>query len=218
MLDLKLDAQGLLPAIAQDRLTGQVRMLGWMSPESLNRTRETGFATFYSRSRQKLWTKGESSGNRLRVHSITADCDRDTLLLLVDPEGPSCHTGRETCFFERLAEGEPEEVPPVAPQLWQLEGTIAARQQSSGEQSYTKSLLDAGPDKIGAKIREEADELARAIASETNERVASEAADLLYHALVGLRARGVSLRQVIEVLAGREGVGGHAEKAARTRG
>ena len=209
---LKLDDRGLITAVAQDRLTGQVRMVAWMNLEALERTRETGFATFFSRSRQQLWTKGETSGHRLRVAAITVDCDGDTLMLSVDPEGPSCHTGRESCFFERLDE---REVTPESPQLWQLERTLMERQESGGSESYTKKLLTGGPAKIGAKIREEAEELTRAIAEETDERVASEAADLLYHVLVGLRSRGVALRSVIEVLASREGVGGLAEKAAR---
>jgi len=217
--NLKFDDQGLIVAIAQDHLTGEVRMVAWMSREALDQTLETGYATFFSRSRGRLWVKGESSGHRLRVHSVTADCDGDTLLLGVSAEGPSCHTGAQNCFFnpvvrstEPLAAGSP-----VAPLLTLLEQTIEARGQSTSEKSYTKALLDGGPTRVGGKIREEAGELADALVAESDERVAAEAADLLFHLLVGLRARSVGLSQVIEVLRGRMGVSGHVEKAQRTR-
>lgn len=219
MPTLTFDDKGLIPAIAQDRLTGQVRMVAWMNAEALRLTIETGTATFYSRSRQSLWKKGETSGNALAVHAIYADCDGDTLLLLVDPAGPSCHTGRPTCFFRRLgpdgSASDVERTPDAF--LFELEGEIAARAGASAEKSYTKSLLDRGAAEIGGKIREEAGELSVALGEETDERVASEAADLLYHVLVGLGLRGVSLRRVIEVLASRAGTSGHAEKASRKR-
>jgi len=210
---VKFDHNGLVAAIAQDRLSGEIRMLGWMNAEALKETERTGLATFYSRSRQKLWVKGESSGHRLRVHHIVADCDADTLLLLCDPEGPSCHTGRDNCFFQPIAsDAEPRT---TLPELFELERTIRERQASTGEKSYTKHLLDGGAARINAKIDEEAGELARAIESESDERVASEAADVLYHVLVGLRLRGVELRRVLEILAARSGRSGHDEKAAR---
>lgn len=214
---LKFDDRGLIPAVVQDRLTGQVRMVAWMNAESLERTITTGRATFFSRSRNALWLKGETSGHYLRVHSVYADCDADTLLVLADPDGPSCHTGRPACFFRSVAaDGAVTDLESEASAfLSELEGEIARRASSTSEKSYTKSLLDAGAGKIGAKLREEAGELADAIAGESDERVASEAGDLIYHLLVGLRARGVSLRQVIEVLAKRSGTSGHAEKAAR---
>jgi phosphoribosyl-AMP cyclohydrolase / phosphoribosyl-ATP pyrophosphohydrolase len=215
---LKFDENGLIPAVAQDRLTGQVRMVAWMNHEALSRTLATGRATFYSRSRQKLWEKGETSGNGLRVHAVFADCDADTLLLSVDPAGPSCHTGRPSCFFRKvgpeleIADRESD----VAPFLFELERVILARAESSADKSYTRTLLDGGAPKIAGKLSEEAGELGRAIADESEERVASEAADVLYHLLVGLRLRGVELRQVVEALAGRGGTSGHAEKAARS--
>jgi phosphoribosyl-ATP pyrophosphohydrolase/phosphoribosyl-AMP cyclohydrolase len=192
-------------------------MLAYMNREALERTISTGKATFFSRGRQALWTKGESSGNVLHVESIFCDCDADTLVLLVDPVGPSCHTGRPSCFFRRLsAEGEWIDDPVDArPFLQVLEAVIEARASSTAERSYTRSLLDAGAPKIAAKIREEADELARALVEESDDRVASEAADLLFHTLVGLRARGLDLRSVVQVLAKRVGVSGHAEKASR---
>jgi phosphoribosyl-AMP cyclohydrolase / phosphoribosyl-ATP pyrophosphohydrolase len=215
--DLNFGKDGLIPAIAQDRLTGQVRMVAWMNAEALRRTLETGRATFFSRSRQALWEKGETSGNALRVTSVYADCDSDTLLLAVDPEGPSCHTGRPTCFFRRVGpDGSVTDLRSEATAfLWELEAEIAARSTASVEKSYTKALLEGGASRIGEKLREEADELGRALESESEERVASEAADVVYHLLVGLKLRGVSLRRVIEVLAARAGVSGHDEKKAR---
>jgi phosphoribosyl-ATP pyrophosphohydrolase/phosphoribosyl-AMP cyclohydrolase len=198
-------------------LTGEIRMVAWMNREALSRTLESGKATFFSRSRQALWQKGESSGHSLRVQRIAADCDADVLLLLVDPEGPSCHTGRPNCFFHevRAVDDLVEQPGEALPFLGELEGVIRARTESTAEKSYTRSLLDAGAAKIGAKLREEADELARAVADESEDRVASEAADLLFHALVALRARGVPVRSVLEKLASRMGTSGHAEKAGR---
>lgn len=216
-MTLKLDAQGLIPAIAQDRFDGQVRMVGWMNLEALEKTLATGLATFFSRSRNSLWVKGESSGNVLRVLSVSADCDADTLLLMVEPAGPSCHTGRPSCFFRTVgADGTlTEESFETTPFIGELERTIQARQASTAEKSYTKSLLDGGVRKIGSKITEEAGELVQALDSETDERVLSEASDLLFHVLVGLRARGLHFGQVVEALASRTSQSGHAEKASR---
>lgn len=233
MNDLKWDDAGLITAVVQDRLTGQVRMVAWMNREALEATLSSGFATFYSRSRRALWRKGETSGHVLRVHDVAVDCDGDTLLVQVDPEGPSCHTGRATCFFRKLSTeaNTPAPAPPAAPAataemessvadladpfLLSLEAEIEKRSQSTAQRSYTRSLLDGGVPKISAKISEEAAELNAALAGETDDRVASEAADVLYHLMVGLRARGVALRRVIEVLAKRAGQSGHAEKASR---
>jgi phosphoribosyl-ATP pyrophosphohydrolase/phosphoribosyl-AMP cyclohydrolase len=225
--DLKWDDAGLITAVVQDRLTGQVRMVAWMNREALDATLSSGFATFYSRSRRALWRKGETSGHVLRVFDVAVDCDGDTLLVQVDPEGPSCHTGRATCFFRKLSPGANASVPAPAaaaepsvadladPFLLSLEAEIEKRSLSSAERSYTRSLLDGGVPKISAKISEEAAELNAALAGETDDRVASEAADVVYHLMVGLRARGVALRRVIEVLAKRAGQSGHAEKASR---
>jgi phosphoribosyl-ATP pyrophosphohydrolase/phosphoribosyl-AMP cyclohydrolase len=192
-------------------------MLAWMNREALAQTLSTGNATFFSRSRAKLWVKGESSGHLLRVHSVTADCDDDTLLLLVEPAGPSCHTGRPSCFFRRVGPDgtladEPFEVTPF---LGELERTIRERQTSTAEKSYTRSLLDGGIAKISGKITEEAAELVAALAHESDDRVLSEAADLLFHVLVGLRARGLDLRGVSSKLAARANQSGLAEKAGR---
>jgi phosphoribosyl-ATP pyrophosphohydrolase/phosphoribosyl-AMP cyclohydrolase len=233
--ELKWDDAGLITAVVQDRLTGQVRMVAWMNREALTATLETGFATFYSRSRRTLWRKGETTGHVLRVHEVAVDCDGDTLLVLVNPEGPSCHTGHATCFFRRLEANETSEMlatstragaRPVPtdgdaeladPFLLSLEAELEKRSRSTAQRSYTRTLLDGGVPKISAKIAEEAAELNAALAGETDERVASEAADVLYHMMVGLRARGIALRRVIEVLAARAGQSGHAEKANRTR-
>jgi phosphoribosyl-ATP pyrophosphohydrolase/phosphoribosyl-AMP cyclohydrolase len=220
-MSLSLDAltwneQGLLPAIAQDRLTGEVRMMAWMNRAALEATLETRQATFFSRSRGALWVKGESSGNVLFVESVLADCDGDTLLLLCEPAGPSCHTGAENCFFQSL-EGDPRPAQPGPARVFsqRLEAVIDERKQASAEKSYTRSLLEGGPEKIGKKIVEEAHEVVQAIGGESDERVASEAADVLFHLLVGLRSRGVALRDVLAVLAKRFGTGGHVEKASR---
>jgi phosphoribosyl-ATP pyrophosphohydrolase/phosphoribosyl-AMP cyclohydrolase len=217
MSELTFDRQGLIPAIAQDRLTGQVRMVAWMNAEAVGRTLSNGRATFFSRSRATLWEKGETTGHHLTVHSVYADCDADTLLLLVDPAGPSCHTGRPACFFRRLnAHGTLEETEREASAfLFELEAEILARATSGQGRSYTKSLLDGGASKIGDKVREEASEFAVALERESEERVRNEAADVLYHLMVGLRLRGVTLREVIEVLAGRAGTSGFEEKAQR---
>lgn len=210
---LKYDDRGLVTVVAQDHRTGEVRMLAHADRAALERTIETGFACFYSRSRQKAWMKGEESGNRLRVQSVWHDCDADAVLYLVEPEGPSCHTGRESCFFDRVSPGAGEGR--AAPVLLHLEGELELRKSASGAKSYTKSLLDKGAAKIGEKLREEADELSVAIADESDARVVSEAADVIYHLMVGLLSRGVAMADVQAELARRFGVSGHDEKASR---
>lgn len=220
-MDVKYGDDGLIPAIVQDRLTGQVRMVAYMTREALARTLATGRATFFSRSRGALWEKGEQSGNTLHVRAIYADCDADALVLLADPAGPSCHTGRPSCFFRevdergQVAAQATDENGEAAPFLGELERIIASRRDASASKSYTRTLLDGGADRIGAKLREEADELACAIASEADERVVSEAADVLYHLMVGLASRGIGMREVIAALADRTKKSGHEEKAAR---
>jgi phosphoribosyl-ATP pyrophosphohydrolase/phosphoribosyl-AMP cyclohydrolase len=216
MQGVKFDANGLVTAVAQDRSSGEIRMVAWMNQEALTKTLETGEATFFSRSRNELWMKGSTSGNRLAVSSVHVDCDGDTLLLLVEPAGPSCHTGRPSCFFRTLGSDGPGEPGPSAlPYLFELEAVIGERKSATAAKSYTRSLFDGGAPQINAKIAEEAGELTRAIAGESDERVASEAADVLYHVLVGLKHRGVELRQVVEALLARSHQSGHAEKAAR---
>jgi len=215
---LKYNDQGLVAVIAQDAETGEVRMMAYADETAIRRTLETGAAHFYSRSRQQLWKKGESSGNTLGVRSVWVDCDGDTLIYMVDPAGPSCHTGAETCFFRRLdGDGNLLEAGSgtAAPTLLRLERTLQDRKASDAGKSYTKSLLDAGPTKIDAKVREEAAELGQALIGESDERVASEAGDVIYHLLVGLVLREVSLRDLFAELSNRFGQSGHDEKARR---
>lgn len=213
---LQFNSNGLIPAIAQDHLTGEVKMMAWMNKESLAHTIESGKATFWSRSRNQLWLKGESSGHYLEVISIQADCDADTILLQTEPKGPSCHTGADNCFFENI-EGAPGRAEPAKPFMNLLEQVIEGRKSSESDKSYTRSLFDKGPEKIGEKIREEAGELADAIANESDERVESEAADELFHLLVGLASRNLTFRAVVGTLYRRFGVGGHEEKASREK-
>lgn len=200
---MKYDERGLVPVIVQDELTGEVRMLAWADEAALAETERTGLATFFSRSRGGRWVKGETSGNTIAVSRVLVDCDQDAILYLGRANGPSCHTGEETCFTER------------GPVLLRLEAILEERKSGDGKASYVRSLYDGGAERIGEKIREEAAELATAIASESDERVAEEAADLLFHALVGLRSRSVPFRDVVAVLARRFGRSGHDEKASR---
>ena len=189
---LTFDAGGLLPVIAQDRATGDVLMVAWANAEALARTQATGFAHFWSRSRQALWMKGETSGHRLRVHAARADCDRDALLLVVEPEGPACHTGTRTCFGDDTGT--------LAGVLGEVARVIAARATASPETSYTARLLAGGRDRILKKIGEEATEVVLAAMGDTDERLAEEAADLLFHLSVALHERGVPVARVLEVL------------------
>ncbi len=210
----------LVTVVVQDRLTGEIRMVAHASPEAVVQTLETKKATFYSRSREKLWVKGESSGNTMNVSAVWVDCDADALVYAVEPQGPSCHTGRPSCFFRSLCveEGEwslRDEAVAEVTLLAHLEATLEARKTATSEASYVRSLYEGGAKKIGAKVREEADELSRALADESDERVASEAADLLFHLLVALRYRDLPLRAVLAELERRSGRSGHAEKASR---
>lgn len=214
---LRYDERGLIPVIAQDAETGEIRMVAWANQTAIERTLQTGQAHFFSRSRGELWLKGETSGNTLGVRGVWVDCDGDTLIYLVDPAGPSCHTGAETCFFRRLEEdGSLRDDPGgAAPTLLRLERTLEARRTSNAGKSYTKSLLDAGPTKIDEKVREEAAELGQALVAESDARVASEAGDVIYHLLVGLVLRQVPLRALLGELSKRFGRSGHEEKASR---
>jgi len=190
--DLKVDGSGLLPVVVQDRASGDVLMLAWANAEALVRTAETGLAHFWSRSRQALWRKGETSGNGLRVVEARTDCDRDTLLLVVDPQGPACHTGARSCFGE--------ESPTAAGMLEELARVVAARAQASPESSYTARLLAQGPDQVLKKIGEEATEVVLAARVQSDERLAEETADLLYHLLVALHQRSLPLARVMDEL------------------
>jgi phosphoribosyl-AMP cyclohydrolase / phosphoribosyl-ATP pyrophosphohydrolase len=207
----------LLPVVAQDHVTGEIRMLAWASAEAVRATLATGRATFFSRSRSELWEKGATSGNTLDVVSVLVDCDADAILYLVTPRGPTCHTGAPSCFFRRLtSEGTLEEPAPGSTLLARLEAVLVARRSATAEKSYTKSLYEGGPPKIGAKLREEADELARAVESEDEGRVVSEAADVLFHVMVALSSRGLGIAEVLRELERRAGTGGHEEKRARS--
>ena len=183
----------LLPCIVQDARTGEVLTLAYMNDEALARTRSTGELWFWSRSRGELWHKGATSGNVQRLKELRLDCDEDALLALVEPAGPACHTGERTCFHN----GELDPVPAEALAL--LERTIESRR---GADSYTGELL-ADRERAGAKVEEEAEEVVRAAREESDERVAEEAADVLYHLAVLLAGRGVELADVYEVLNGR---------------
>jgi len=196
---IRFDQRGLVPAVVQDAAGGEVLMLAWMNDEALRLTRETGQAHFWSRSRGELWHKGASSGNVMRVREIRVDCDADTLLLLVDPAGPACHTGRPSCFYRRL--GGPAAPPLPAPPegggaLAALFATILDRQVNPRPGSYTARLLAAGEDEILKKVGEEAMEVILAAKGQGDERLVAEAADLLYHLLVLLAARGLDLAGV----------------------
>jgi phosphoribosyl-ATP pyrophosphohydrolase/phosphoribosyl-AMP cyclohydrolase len=188
------DERGLVPCIVQDWRTGEVLTLAYMNRDALARTRETGETHFFSRSRQELWHKGATSGNTQAVRAIRYDCDGDALLALVEPTGPACHTGERTCFHRGdLEPGAPHESLPA------LERVIASRAGSRPQGSYTAELL-AAPTRAGAKVQEEAEEVVRAAYEESDQRVAEEAADLIYHLAVLLRARGLSLRDAERVL------------------
>ena len=206
----------LLPVVAQDDRTGEIRMLAWANRAAVDATFATGHAVFFSRSRGELWEKGKTSGNVLAVSRVLVDCDADALVYLVQPVGPTCHTGAPSCFFRVLGpDGAFEEEAAPTTALARLDAVLESRRAATAAKSYVKSLYDGGADKIGAKIREEADELARAVAGESDERVVSEAADLLFHLMVGLRSRGQGIDAVLAELSRREGTSGHDEKKAR---
>ena len=217
---IAFDGAGLVPVIAQDASTGTVRMVAWANEEALTATLATGAAHFWSRSRQALWRKGESSGHTLAVREIRIDCDGDAVLYLVDAVGPSCHTGATSCFFRRVGPDgalETDDGPPEVPArvLSRVAGVIAARKRERPDKSYVVSLLDAGFEKINAKIEEEAGELAEALPAGDAAHTAHEAADLFFHSLVGLEAAGVPLGLVFAELQRRFGTSGIDEKAGR---
>ena len=191
------DERGLVPCVVQDWRTGEVLTLAYMNSEALRRTRETGEMHFFSRSRLQLWHKGATSGHTQAVRAIRYDCDGDALLALVQPAGPACHTGRRTCFHRgELEPGAPHESMPA------LERVIAQRAGARPEGSYTAALLD-DPRRAGEKVCEEAEEVVRAVREESDQRVAEEAADLVYHLAVMLRGRELSLTDAGRVLDGR---------------
>ncbi len=210
--EIDFDERGLAPCIVQDAASGEVLMFAWVDAEALQASLETGDMHFHSRSRDELWRKGESSGNFLRLRQLRYDCDGDAVLALVDPTGPACHTGERSCFYRQAggaaapgvdappAPGEPAALP--AEVLPGLERTLRSRAAERPAGSYTVELLD-DPPRIGEKVEEEAEEVVRAAREETDERVAEEAADLIYHLSVLLVSRGVAQADVMEVLNGR---------------
>lgn len=194
-IDFKKYADGLAPAIIQDANTGTVLMLGFMNAAALEQTTRSGKVTFYSRSKQRLWTKGETSGHFLHVKEILADCDRDTILVKAIPAGPVCHTGADTCFDESNESSF----------LFHLEEIIADRKKTAPEQSYTASLFDKGTAKMAQKVGEEAVELVIESLREDDALFVNEAADLLFHYLILLQDRGMKLSDIVAVLKQRHG-------------
>ncbi len=194
---LVFDANGLLPVVAQDRASGDVLMVAWASAEALARTAETGLVHFWSRRRKALWRKGETSGHELHVVEARADCDKDTLLLVVEPTGPACHTGARTCFGDAS--------PTAAGMLEELARVVAERAKAPAAESYTARLLAKGPDEVLKKIGEEATEVVLAARVQSDERLTEESADLLYHLLVALHQRGLPLARVMDELRTRRG-------------
>jgi phosphoribosyl-AMP cyclohydrolase / phosphoribosyl-ATP pyrophosphohydrolase len=196
-VDFSKSTDGLVPAIVQDTSTGLVLMLGYMDAEALARTRAEGVVTFYSRSKGRHWTKGETSGHTLAVVDVLTDCDQDAILVKARPNGPTCHTGAASCFGEGAAASG------IGPVLAALEATIAARKGAPPETSYTAKMFAKGTPKIAQKVGEEAAEVIVAALVESDDSLAGETADLLYHLTVLLAVRGLSLADAAKVLAGR---------------
>jgi phosphoribosyl-AMP cyclohydrolase / phosphoribosyl-ATP pyrophosphohydrolase len=196
---IAFDANGLVPCVTQDWSTGEVLTLAYMNTDALERTLATGEMHFWSRSRNELWRKGETSGNVQRVRALRYDCDADAVLALVEPHGPACHTGERTCFHRDLGAGAVathEALPALA-------RTLAERHRDMPEDSYTARLFQAGQDRMGAKVTEEAAEVVRAAREESDDRLRAEAADLLYHLGVVLEARGLSYADALRELTSR---------------
>lgn len=197
-IDVQFDDRGLLPAVVQDATSGEVLMVAWMDAKALRMTQSTGQAHFWSRSRQELWHKGATSGNFMDVREILVDCDADTVLLRVDPAGPACHTGQRSCFYRHLQSPSTSssaigEEPHVLQTLFTV---ILDRQKRRPSGSYTAELLEAGEDEVLKKVGEEAMETILAAKGQGDQQLVAEIADLLYHVLVLLAARGLSLADV----------------------
>jgi len=218
MIEPVYDDRGLVPCVVQDAAAGTVLMVAWMNAEALRLTRETRIVHFWSRSRQAMWKKGETSGNTLALVELRLDCDGDTVLVRARPAGPACHTGATTCFFHNDDGTDDDGVPAAegAQIVVRLAQILAARRDSAtGESSYTRSLLDAGMPKILAKIAEESGELAAELPAGDDDKVVHETADLVFHVMVGLTARRIPIERVFAELARRFGTSGHVEKASR---
>jgi phosphoribosyl-ATP pyrophosphohydrolase/phosphoribosyl-AMP cyclohydrolase len=188
---------GLLPAVVQHWLTGEVLMLGYMNAEALDRSVREGKVTFFSRSKQRLWTKGESSGHVLALKSVRIDCDADTLLVQAEPQGPTCHLGTSSCFGERA------DVAPPLGFLAALDRLVAQRDAERPQGSYTTRLFEGGVRRIAQKVGEEGVETALAVVAQDDDALLGEAADLVFHLMVALRARGLGMREVCRILEAR---------------
>ncbi len=214
MEEIKFDGQGLVPAVAQDFSTGEVLMLAYMNREALERTLSTGRAHYYSRSRKRLWMKGETSGNFQFVKGVFYDCDGDTVLLLVDQKGPACHTGERTCFFRSLtrAPGRPPAGPWILNDLFRV---LLERKSAPPETSYVASLYSKGLERVLEKIDEESGELLDAAREKGGKEIVHETADLWFHTMVLLASRGIQPEEVFSELKRRFGTSGHEEKRRR---
>lgn len=206
-MNIKYDEKGLVPAVAQDYISGKILMVAYMNEESLRLTQETGKATYFSRSRQKLWVKGEHSGNFQIVKEILVDCDEDTLILKVDPQGPACHTGNKTCFYRKLVDGKLVEDSTDASSLSVLKDVydvIADRKAHPKEGSYTNYLFEKGIDKQLKKVGEESAEVIIASKNPDVSELRYEASDLLYHLMVVMVERGLTWEDLTKELEGRK--------------
>jgi phosphoribosyl-ATP pyrophosphohydrolase/phosphoribosyl-AMP cyclohydrolase len=218
---LKFDKDGLIPAVLQDWRDGSVLMVAYMNREALQKTIETEIAHFWSRSRQALWEKGATSGHHQQVREIFVDCDRDTLLIIVQPEGPACHTGERTCFFHRLddidesCEGATRTTEARGAVLERVYETILERRRGGLADSYVASLFKAGQDTILKKVTEEAGEVILASKGQKREEIIHEATDLVFHLLVALGYHDIPPTEIQEELAKRFGRSGLSEKASR---
>jgi phosphoribosyl-AMP cyclohydrolase / phosphoribosyl-ATP pyrophosphohydrolase len=201
--DLQWDSGGLIPAVVQDAKTGEVLTLAYMNRDSLIRTRELGETVFYSRSRNALWHKGETSGHYQKVMALMADCDRDAVVVQVRPLGPACHTGARTCFFEQVDGFAPAKREGIGFILEELEGVIRERKITRPPRSYTTSLFEGGLKRILQKVGEEATETIVAAMSGDRQETIKESADLIYHLMVGLQEMGISLEEIAAELQSR---------------
>ena len=196
--EIRYDEKGLVPVVAQDANTGEVLTLAYANAEAVEKTKETGEAHYYSRSRDELWRKGATSGNIQKVVEIRLDCDGDALLYRVEPAGPACHTGERSCFFTTISGEAQQEVPDLWVMMEKLRATIVGRHEEMPEGSYTAKLFDRGTPYVAQKVGEEAVEVV--ISALRDDRLAEETADLLYHLLVLLETRGVTTEDVARVL------------------
>jgi phosphoribosyl-ATP pyrophosphohydrolase/phosphoribosyl-AMP cyclohydrolase len=215
LITIKFDEKGLVPVIAQDYQTGEVLMMAYMNKNALEKTLSTGRAHYFSRSRNKLWLKGETSGNFQEVLAVYYDCDEDTLLLKVNQIGVACHTGERSCFFRRLDKGDKE--PADINIMTGLFKTIEERKKASPDKSYVASLYAKGLDKILEKVKEESTELIEAAKGKTRKEIIHEMADLWFHTFVLLGHKDISLQEILEELKKRFGISGIEEKASRKK-